>query len=124
MPREIDARLERLLRDVYDEGLWEPTITEEEAGPESVPRSLVEKAINEAEALTGKLFAIRLLEAGDEVGWGFHELLAEAADHEREVRELLLGRGDPLQLPPELLARLLWRTELDPADWKDLLTQY
>jgi hypothetical protein len=84
----------------------------------------VSHIVARAEELTGKLFALRLLEAGEKHGWGYSELISEAVDHEEEVRHLLLGEGDPLQLPPELLARLLWRVNLLPADWNELLMQY
>jgi hypothetical protein len=124
IPRDVDDRLEKLLKQAFAEGLAEPTSEGDQATGEPVPADLRRSLLERARTLTGELLALELLEAGDPLGWGFDELVAEAADYEREARELLLGHGDPLDFPPEVLARLFWRVELDPADWDELLAQF
>jgi hypothetical protein len=123
MSRDLDDRLDRLLRQAFREGVPEPESEADTAAPEPIPSDLYRRLLARADELTGQLLAIKVLEAGESIGWGPKELTVDASGYEREARELLMGKGEPLQFPPEVIARLLWRVELGPTDWEELLIQ-
>lgn len=118
-----DDRLEDFLRKAFSAGVPEPEYDADMASPVEVSQELRRRVLEQVRRESGELLARRLLQAAEETGWTREELLHETLGHERETAALLEGWGDPRSLTPAGLARLLWRVELDPIRWRELLTQ-
>lgn len=123
MSRDADDQLEHLLRKAFRDSAAKPPDAADEAVPEPVPAYLRDEVLVRASRATAELFALRVLEAGERAGWGLEELIEDAPENEPLLRELLQGQADPIALSPEVFARVLWRVEFDPSDWRDLLFQ-
>ena len=115
--------LEHELREAFAYGILEPEYPADSADATAVPESLAFAVISNARARSTELLAERLRQAAEEVGWTPDDLASEALGHEGEARDFLRGWKSPRSLQPRSLARLLWRTELEPRNWLTLLTQ-
>jgi hypothetical protein len=120
---DADKRFDDFLRGAYSVGVPEPTYEADAAAPEEVGSELRQRIIDSATRASGELLARRLLGAAGESGWTRKDLVHETLGHESEAEALLDGRGDPRAVTVAGLGRLLWRVGLDPAGWRELLTQ-
>jgi len=122
MTRNNDA-FETGLRDAFAAGVPEPEYVADGADPEDVPEALLFSVLARARERSSELLAERLREAAEEFGWTADELALEATDEESEARDFLRGWKSPQSLQPRSLARLLWRSGLEPLQWQRLLAQ-
>jgi hypothetical protein len=120
---DLDRGFDEILRGAFAEGIPEPHYDADSAKEKDVPDDLRAQLLARASTESGRLFAERVLEAAERVGWTSDELAQEAIGVEREAAQLLRGHGDPRLLTSQGLARMLWRAELDPFSWSELLTQ-
>lgn len=122
MIRNDDA-FERELRNAFAVGVPDREDVADHANPQEVPESLRFSVIAHARERSSELLAERLREAAEEIGWTSDELAFEATNEESEARDFLRGWKSPRSLQPRSLARLFWRSELEPSQWQTLLAQ-
>jgi hypothetical protein len=118
-----DNAFERELRSAFALGVPEPEYAADSAGSEEVPESEAFSIVARARERSTELLAERLREAAEATGWTVDELAFEARDQEGEARDFLRGWKSPRSLRPNLLARMFWRSELEPQQWQTLLSQ-
>jgi hypothetical protein len=118
-----DDGFEDELRKAFALGVPEPDYPADTADPMDVPESLAFSVVARVRGRSTELLADRLRRAAEEIGWTPEDLAFEARDQEGEAREFLRGWKSPRSLQPRSLARLLWRSELDPRHWQTLLKQ-
>jgi hypothetical protein len=118
-----DNRFEDFLQRAFSVGVPEPEYEADVASSLEVPAELRRRVLEQARRASAELLARRLLEAAAESGWSPEDLVHETLGHEREAEALLQGKGDPRGVTSAGLARLLWRLQLDPPRWRELLTQ-
>jgi hypothetical protein len=122
MTRNDDA-FEHELRNAFASGVPEPKYAADGSDPEDVPESLAFSVVARARERSTELLAERLRQAAEAIGWTADDLASEARDEEGEARDFLRGWKSPRSLQPRSLARLLWRSELEPRQWQTLLKQ-
>jgi hypothetical protein len=88
-----------------------------------VPPEWREKLLARVARRSSVLLGQRILEHAEGTGWSLDALAEEAGDCAEAARDFLRRGGDPQRLAPEAFARLLWRVELPPPSWRDLLRQ-
>lgn len=123
MSNDADDRFEDFLRLAFTGGVGEPEYEADSAEPEAVRPELVNSILAETRRESSRLLARRLTEAAERTGWSLEDLAHEAIGEEQEARRFLTSGGDPRQLSPSGLARLLWRARLTLPAWKELLVQ-
>jgi hypothetical protein len=122
MPGATD-RFDDFLRLAFGEGVSEPEYEADAAEAEAVPSELVSSILADARRESSKLLASRIVAAAHRVKWSAEDLAHEAPGQEQEARQFLATGGDPRQLSPSSLARLLWQARLKLPAWKELLGQ-
>ena len=107
----------------YESGVSEPEYEADLAEAEAIRPELVTSILAQARRESPTILAERIVVAGDRAGWSAEDLAYEAVNEERVARQFLSAGGDPRQLSPRGLARLLWAAGLEPAQWRELLAQ-
>ena len=116
-------RFDDFLRLAFASGVPEPKYEADAADAEAVPSELVSSILAEARWGSSKLLADRIVRAAQRIGWSPEDLAHEAVGQEAEASQFLSTGGDPRQLSPPALSRLLWRARLRLPAWKELLSQ-
>jgi hypothetical protein len=122
MPDPVD-RLDEILRAAFGAGVPEPEYDADNAPAEEVPPSLHARIVQEAAMVSTRLLASRVCDAGENAGWKIDDLASEAVGCEEEAKQFLSGSGNPADISPQGLARILVRAQIEPLEWKDLLVQ-
>ena len=107
----------------YESGVSEPEYEADLAEAEAIRPELVTSILAQARRESPRILAERIVAAGDRAGWSAEDLAYEAVNEERVARQFLSAGGDPRQVSPRGLARLLWAAGLEPAQWRELLGQ-
>jgi hypothetical protein len=122
MPAGAD-KFDDFLHAAFAGGIAEPEYEADAAEPEPVSSELETSILAQTRNESSRLLARRMVAAATSIGWSPEDLVHEAVDQEREARQFLATGGDPRQLSPRALARLLWTAGLRPSAWKALLSQ-
>lgn len=118
-----DDAFEAELRKAFAEGVPEPEYVADGADAVAVPDLVLFNLVARAREGSSQLLAKRLRRAAEEIGWTADDLAFEATNEEGAARDFLRGWKSPRSLQPRSLARLFWRSELEPAHWETLLAQ-
>jgi hypothetical protein len=116
-------RLDELLEKAFGAASCEPGLGRQDAKPEEIPGALYERVLEAATRRSSEILASMLLEAASDREWTLDDLVEEAGADRANARSFLSKGGDPRRLRSSALARLFWRSGLDPTKALDLLKQ-
>ncbi len=95
----------------------------EDAEPVAIKPALYASILDSAAKLSSELLASAIVKSASLQDWSIDDLAEEAGGDRDVARAFLTQGGDPRRLRPRIMARLLWRADLDPRGVVELINQ-